>query len=492
MDKNKLLQGIIFVLFVGLLCAGCMPRYYGPPLTPIEDPSKPMEFSGFSVLPPQGGEWKLLGKKSWFNAAMVKHPLPPKKGLYSFAATVFTYTVEENLENRDDFLEYVKDKEGGGKNLLPGLTLKESEVKIHEIGDTLCVRCDNLLENRRIPGHKGSVFLQEDHGISCRHPNNRKMIINLLYSQCIPPGMNRMPLEEEGEPFLNSISFTPLEKPFVTSMIYVGASPQQITSGHGSIWVAVSGENSVARIDPETNKVEISIPVGRWPVGVEVTKDAIWVTNMKDNTISRIDPKTNRVTKTIKVGELPLFIKSGFDSIWISNSGSNTISRLNPETNMVEATIKVAKTPQGIALGEDAVWVANGNGSTISKINPQKNMTIGEEIFVGKSPFHIVFWEDAIWVTTSEDNSVARVDPKRNVIVDRIRVGNYPNYIAIADETLWVTDGIEDTIVRIDPKSNELLGKPILVGSMPITIHYSEGALWVSIKNEGRVYRLDM
>ena len=59
------------------------------------------------------------------------------------------------------------------------------------------------------------------------------------------------------------------------------------------------------RIDPATNRVVGSIPVGRGAIGVAVGAGSVWVANAIDHSLTRIDPATNRVTATIRVPAEP-------------------------------------------------------------------------------------------------------------------------------------------------------------------------------------------
>ncbi len=80
--------------------------------------------------------------------------------------------------------------------------------------------------------------------------------------------------------------------------IPVGGEPIGITGGFGSVWVVNSefqsgGEPSVPRIDPATNAVTATIPVGEVPLE---TIDGVRVDlglELRDDTVSRIDPTTD-------------------------------------------------------------------------------------------------------------------------------------------------------------------------------------------------------
>ncbi len=59
--------------------------------------------------------------------------------------------------------------------------------------------------------------------------------------------------------------------------------------GQGSGGGASVEPNSVAVIDPGSNKVIDSVPVGVRPAGVTVGEGSVWVANTEDERVSRID-----------------------------------------------------------------------------------------------------------------------------------------------------------------------------------------------------------
>ena len=60
------------------------------------------------------------------------------------------------------------------------------------------------------------------------------------------------------------------------------------------------------------------ISVGRRPVGIAVGSNAVWVANAGDGTVSRIDPQTNEVVKTIPVGSSPSGVAAAAGFIWVT------------------------------------------------------------------------------------------------------------------------------------------------------------------------------
>jgi YVTN family beta-propeller protein len=71
----------------------------------------------------------------------------------------------------------------------------------------------------------------------------------------------------------------------------------------------------------------------------------------------KIDPATNQVTRTIPVGDGPQGIAVGAGSVWVANGLDGTVSRVDPVSGEAVATIEVGGRPDELAVGEGGVWV---------------------------------------------------------------------------------------------------------------------------------------
>jgi virginiamycin B lyase len=92
-------------------------------------------------------------------------------------------------------------------------------------------------------------------------------------------------------------------------------------------------------------------------MGVAVGGSVVWVANRSDDTVSRIDPRTNQVVATIPVGSSPSGVAVGEGSVWVANSGDGTVSQIHAQTNELVGTIPIGEVPIDVAAGEGAVWV---------------------------------------------------------------------------------------------------------------------------------------
>jgi peptide/nickel transport system substrate-binding protein len=193
--------------------------------------------------------------------------------------------------------------------------------------------------------------------------------------------------------------------------------------------VTTSLDGTLSRIDPATNSVVQTIPVGNWPVGVAVGAHSVWVANVADRSITRIDAVTGNPQRTIDVAANELLYADG--ALWATNTSGNSVTRIDPATNTPVEPIPVGTGPSDLAYGDGSVWVANDLDGTVSRIDPTTN-SISATFPVGGSPNGIAAGTGGIWVT-DDSGAVVRIDPNQNRVVQRIGVGDRPTGVAVDD-----------------------------------------------------------
>ena len=132
-----------------------------------------------------------------------------------------------------------------------------------------------------------------------------------------------------------------------------------------------AGANTLARIDPATDRVSAVIDVGAWPAASAVGGHSVWVYNRDDSTISEIDARTNRKRKTTAVSGPPAGCCGNFagpvlaadaTGAWfVSASGRPLLTHLFAGAR-AKREYPLDVTPSGVAVGYDAVWVV-GRGA---------------------------------------------------------------------------------------------------------------------------------
>jgi len=192
----------------------------------------------------------------------------------------------------------------------------------------------------------------------------------------------------------------------------IGNTEGYIASGAGSIWMMTDAKGTLARIDPETNKLVAEIIVAPGSYCPVFGEKAVWVTSTDGNLVSRIDPNTNLVVETIPVGKAPRFLAVGEGAVWTLNQTEGNVTRIDPKTNKVVATIEVGVPGGGgdIAAGEGSVWVTSF-GFPISRIDPASNKVVQQ--FTGEGGDAIRVAAGSVWLSNLKAGTVWRIDPKR-------------------------------------------------------------------------------
>jgi virginiamycin B lyase len=190
-----------------------------------------------------------------------------------------------------------------------------------------------------------------------------------------------------------------------------------------------------------------------------LTDDAVWVTNGPRNVIHRLDVNTNKIAVTIGVGKRPCSgLAAGFGSIWVPSCEDKTISRVDIKTNAVVATVAAgpAESEGGIATSEDAVWLVTDPRGKLSRVDPKTN-TVSATIDVPGGSAAVLYGDGAIWVTTPAKNTLTRVDAKTNKVTDTIPVGPGPRFETFGLGAIWTLNQGNGTISRVDTKTRKVI-----------------------------------
>jgi YVTN family beta-propeller protein len=310
-----------------------------------------------------------------------------------------------------------------------------------------------------------------------------------------------------------------------------------LTSSGGGTPVE-AGADSVVRVDPRTNTVSSTMPVGRQASGVAVGSDAVWVTSLADGTMTRIDSRTMRV-RTIRGLGAPtgvalaggtavvaggsahkvtafdaasgtlgysaslrgpsngtLQVGGGSSGVWFADPAGRIVGKIDETLVSGSPASEVAVTPDrrslvssyvsfaGVAVGKDAVWVAgDARDRAVWRLDPVSGRSL--RIQLPFAPAGIAVGEGGVWVPSLLEDTVSRLDPKTNQIVATIRVGRGVSGIAAGEGAVWVASSIAGTVSRIDPGTNRVAAT-LDVGGTPEHIAAGAGGVWITTSERPR------
>ena len=260
-----------------------------------------------------------------------------------------------------------------------------------------------------------------------------------------------------------------------------------LTRGGGS---AIVSPNSVAVIDPKSNRVVDQITVGTRPGPITAGGNAVWVANLDDGTVTRLDRSSHSVVKNIALEGTPTGLAYGAGAVWAAHGLLGALQRIDPQFNDAGDPIDTGAgraASASVAVGFGSVWFASAN-SNVVRLDPNSG-EIMERLFSGAGPSGIAVDVDSVWIANQGDNTVYRFSPTTNLPVSMPSVPLGPTAIATGGGAVWVAVGGFDAVSRVDPNSGATFNIP--VGRRPSAIAYGAGAVWVTCGPEGTVYRID-
>jgi YVTN family beta-propeller protein len=273
----------------------------------------------------------------------------------------------------------------------------------------------------------------------------------------------------------------------LTAAIPVGSTPVAVAVGDGAVWAANSADGTLSRIDPGTRKVVRTVGLGTSAIDVAVGEGSVWVANGAQGTVTRVDPRSGAVVQTVRlprkdglVVPVAQAVTVGSGSVWVT-SGVRRLIRLDPRTGRATATSAVPVEPVSLAAGQGGVWVGT-LGRRVARIDPGTS-AVTAQIPVAGTATAVAAGAGAVWATVCCE-TLWRIEPLRGIVTQTISVGMYPFDVAVGAGAVWVANYGDGTVSRIDPRTRRVVAT-IPVGHGPIDLAVGDGAVWVAVQRRG-------
>jgi len=298
-------------------------------------------------------------------------------------------------------------------------------------------------------------------------------------------------------------------------------------TGNRETGLASVAADSVAVIDPHTNRIVGQIPAGSAPTRVAYGRDGLWVITQHDKTVTRIDPKTRTAVRTIPVGGTPIDVAVAENAVLLVaydaiRGGPARIVRIDPGLNDVLRTIPLGTGPFGfgttadgsLAVAAGTVWVVSFYPKlAVSRIDGAENkvtatFTVGglslgfDSGTAGGVPgaSGIAIGEGSVWVAS--DAGITPINARSNAVSPAIRLGvAIPTALAVGEGAIWVAarpafrccppEAVgTGTLTRIDPTTGSVVAT-IPIGGRPAGVAVGKAAIWVTDPGTRSVVRVD-
>jgi streptogramin lyase/predicted Ser/Thr protein kinase len=278
----------------------------------------------------------------------------------------------------------------------------------------------------------------------------------------------------------------------VTSSIPVGDGAAAVAVGSGRVWVASYRAGTLAQLDPRTG-AKTSGPAIGMPHDVTVHAGKAYVAALGPSTfggnVTQFDEASGGRTGGVTFPTPPCSLTSGTYGVWIAGcpdvyelrvDGSNVMTGRRV-TIPYPAHLSAANAREGLggmAIGEGAVWViGDASDPRLWRIDPRGHRIVAT-IRLGFPPAKVAAGEGAVWVTDELDDRLVEVNPATNRIVRSIPVGRGAGGVAVGAGSVWVTGAIDHTVTRVDPSTGRVV-RTIRVAASPQAVAVGGGGVWV-------------
>jgi YVTN family beta-propeller protein len=277
--------------------------------------------------------------------------------------------------------------------------------------------------------------------------------------------------------------------------VAVETEPSAVAGGGGLVWVANRRDGTVSVVDPDTDRVQVTIPasgsgpVGQGGPGLVYASGSLWVANTTQRQVARVEPDAEP-TALIPIRASPNAIRASpnaivaaQDVVWVAartQGGGGLVARIDAGTNRVDDTIPLDHPATGLAITPDGgtVWVTTPADRAVHRIDTDTGDV--DRIELPEAPDQAAYGDGAVWVTSTRGNAVMRIDADDSK-GERIPVGNGPSGIAFGADRVWVANSKDGTVSAIDPQTNDVGTRRLGFRPAAVAVVAEQRAVWVTL-----------
>ncbi len=189
--------------------------------------------------------------------------------------------------------------------------------------------------------------------------------------------------------------------------------------------------DSVAILDPGSNRIVGQVPIPGQPSLVAAHGRSVWVTSSASRTISRINGRTRSVTKVVPANAAPDDLVATKDAVWLLDLEARVLVKVDAAYGSVakRLALRAEKRPAfqsgaGVDAGRGAVWVAAGT-KRLLKLD-QRDASVVRVFDLRRLLDDVAVGAGGVWAISSASARVLQIDPKSGSVRARIAVVGRP------------------------------------------------------------------
>jgi len=286
----------------------------------------------------------------------------------------------------------------------------------------------------------------------------------------------------------------PISELTPVARIHLGKTADWVAMTDDAVWVATTGPEGVAQIDPRSNTVTAAIALpGEACAGLAVGFDGLWVPLCaKPNALARVDLRTRGVAMVPEAG--PADREGGIavsrDSVWLVVDGRSTLARIDPSALRITERIPVPQGSLNVTYGDGFLWVTRPTGAQVTIVDADKDRVIGT-VPTGPKPRFLDAGAGSVWTLNQGDGTLTRISTqsKRAAGTSSLRTPGHGGDIKFAHGIVWTT------MLKVPLSATDAVTGRVLcqwVGPGGDSLGVGRDAIWLTDYAAGDVYRFDL
>lgn len=286
----------------------------------------------------------------------------------------------------------------------------------------------------------------------------------------------------------------------------VAGGPDRVVASAAGVWVAARLGGRLVRLDPGSGEVTGEVALGFRPSALALGAagsgdpgdERVWVADAQGGRVVAIDPESLQQTASIAVGGGPSALVVADGQLWVAEAQDAALSVIDPTSGERRVVPLPARDP-----GPDPVVDPVQSGGTAAPLAAVPASVFGrtelaqERFAVGGPAFYLAAAGDDLWLTEADREtdagSVVRVDVATGTVSGRWSLEGSGGGLAVAAGRVFAAafDRNEVWVVDVDAVDGAAPVARIPVGIGPLDVVAALDAIWVAVRGDGQVVRID-
>ena len=239
-------------------------------------------------------------------------------------------------------------------------------------------------------------------------------------------------------------------------VIDVGKWPEGIVFDDEWLWVAESGDRTIAGIDLESGRVAERRKVGRLPVDMATAGEGVVYTLVVTDKLINKQNARGAGSTLAKLSECPETMADGIDFLWVvtlpdCSSADSRLVRIDPATGKQVKSAVLGEWALAVAAQGPDVWIAHARAPALTVVNQQsmkaQTVEVGDAELWTISANSVHVFAGGRRAGSSDDGLVVMIDPltgselARASVTERVSeiYSDEDDVVAVGDKgTIWI------------------------------------------------------